>query len=86
MTRQLVLIHGRSQEHKDAKALKAEWLDALGEGLRKNNLTLSARHEALPARSLRSRHSQQDGRAQSHSQPSRHRRLSRRRGRRETHS
>lgn len=38
--RQLVLVHGRAQEHKDAGALKAEWLDALAEGLAKNNLTL----------------------------------------------
>jgi hypothetical protein len=40
MTRQLVLIHGRSQEHRDSVALKAEWLDALAEGLAKSNLTL----------------------------------------------
>ena len=38
--RQLVLIHGRSQEKKDARALKAEWLEALGEGLAKNGLDL----------------------------------------------
>lgn len=38
--RQLVLVHGRAQEHKDAVALKAEWLDALSEGLAKSNLTL----------------------------------------------
>ena len=40
MTRELVFIHGRSQQHKDAVALKKEWLDALGEGLAKSNLTL----------------------------------------------
>lgn len=40
MTRQLVFVHGRSQEHKDAGALKAEWLDALGEGLAKSGLSL----------------------------------------------
>ena len=40
MTRQLVLIHGRAQEHKDSVALKAEWLDALSEGLAKSNLKL----------------------------------------------
>jgi hypothetical protein len=40
MTKQLVLIHGRSQEHKDSKALKVEWLDALAEGLAKSNLKL----------------------------------------------
>lgn len=40
MTKQLVLVHGRSQEHKDSKALKVEWLDALAEGLAKSNLQL----------------------------------------------
>jgi hypothetical protein len=40
MTRQLVFVHGRSQEHKDSVALKAEWLDALGEGLAKSGLSL----------------------------------------------
>src|SRR6185295_15201571 len=40
MNRQLVLVHGRSQEHKDSIALKAEWLDALAEGLAKSDLTL----------------------------------------------
>jgi len=38
--RQLVLVHGRAQEHKDAVALKAEWIDALKEGLLKSNLNL----------------------------------------------
>ena len=40
MNRELVLVHGRAQEHKDAVALKAEWLDALREGLTKSGLTL----------------------------------------------
>lgn len=40
MTRQLVFVHGRAQEHKNATALKAEWLDALGEGLGKSGLKL----------------------------------------------
>jgi hypothetical protein len=40
MTRQLVFVHGRSQEHKDSVALKKEWLDALDEGLKKSGLTL----------------------------------------------
>lgn len=40
MSRQLVFVHGRAQEHKDAAALKAEWLDALGEGLEKSGLKL----------------------------------------------
>lgn len=40
MTRQLVFVHGRAQEHKDSLALKAEWLEALDEGLAKNGLRL----------------------------------------------
>lgn len=40
MSRELVLVHGRAQEQKDSIALKAEWLDALGEGLAKSGLTL----------------------------------------------
>jgi hypothetical protein len=40
MTRELVLVHGRSQELKDPVALKAEWLDALRAGLAKNGLEL----------------------------------------------
>lgn len=40
MTRQLVFVHGRAQEHKDAVALKSEWLDALREGLAKSGLSL----------------------------------------------
>jgi hypothetical protein len=40
MSRQLVLVHGRAQQHKDAAALKAEWLDALEEGLAASGLTL----------------------------------------------
>jgi hypothetical protein len=40
MTRQLVLVHGRAQEQKDSIALKAEWLEALEEGLAKSNLKL----------------------------------------------
>jgi len=38
--RQLVFIHGRAQEHKNADTLKAEWIDALREGLAKSALTL----------------------------------------------
>ena len=38
--RQLIFVHGRAQEHKDATALKTEWLEALDEGLGKNNLSL----------------------------------------------
>lgn len=40
MTRQLVLVHGRSQQGKDAAQLKGEWLHALDEGMAKNGLTL----------------------------------------------
>ena len=40
MTTRLVLIHGRAQQHKDAAALKAEWVTAWEEGLRKNDLEL----------------------------------------------
>ena len=40
MSRQLVFVHGRAQEHKDSVALKAEWIEALTEGLAKSNLTL----------------------------------------------
>lgn len=35
-----MLIHGRSQEHKDSRALKAEWLDTLEAGLAKGGLKL----------------------------------------------
>jgi hypothetical protein len=38
--RELVLVHGRAQEHKDAAALKEEWLAALAEGLAKSGLKL----------------------------------------------
>jgi hypothetical protein len=40
MTGQLVFVHGRSQEHKDAVALKGAWIAALREGLAKNRLDL----------------------------------------------
>src|SRR6516162_2491939 len=40
MTTQLVFVHGRSQEHKDAVALKGEWISALREGLAKSALDL----------------------------------------------
>jgi len=38
--RQLVFIHGRAQEFKDASALKAEWIGAWEKGLAKSGLTL----------------------------------------------
>lgn len=40
MSRELVLVHGRAQEKKDSIALKAEWIEALNEGLAKSNLSL----------------------------------------------
>jgi hypothetical protein len=40
MSAQLVLVHGRSQQHKDAAALKGEWLAALRKGLAKAHLEL----------------------------------------------
>lgn len=40
MSRQLVFVHGRSQQKKDASTLKAEWVEALQDGLAKNGLTL----------------------------------------------
>jgi hypothetical protein len=40
MKRQLVLVHGRSQENKDAQALKDEWIVSLRKGLAKSGKTL----------------------------------------------
>jgi hypothetical protein len=40
MTRQLVFLHGRSQQMKDSVALKAEWVKAFKRGLAKNGLAL----------------------------------------------
>jgi hypothetical protein len=40
MTRQLVFVHGRSQEHKDAGQLKAQWVASWSDGLRKNGLDM----------------------------------------------
>ncbi len=40
MTHQLVFVHGRSQEHKDAVELKAEWISTWAEGLQKNGLQI----------------------------------------------
>lgn len=40
MTRQLIFVHGRGQEQKNAGQLKADWISALQEGLAKSNLTL----------------------------------------------
>ena len=40
MSRQLVLVHGRSQQDKEPGALKAEWLEALDAGLARSGLSL----------------------------------------------
>ncbi|MDN5853784.1 MAG: alpha/beta hydrolase [Actinomycetia bacterium] len=40
MTRELVLVHGRAQQDKDADELKAQWLTALRAGLAKSGLEL----------------------------------------------
>ena len=45
---QLVFVHGRSQENKQASDLKAEWLRALDAGLAKSNLSLP-----IPKRQVR---------------------------------
>jgi hypothetical protein len=45
MSKQLVLVHGRSQEHRDPATLKREWLDALRAGLAKSQLTLPIAEE-----------------------------------------
>ena len=43
----LVFVHGRAQEHKDAVALKREWLGAFREGLAKNRLNLPIPENAV---------------------------------------
>jgi len=40
MKRQLIFVHGRSQENKDSKGLKQEWISSLGKGLAKSGKTL----------------------------------------------
>lgn len=42
---QLVFVHGRGQQKKDALKIKKEWLEALDAGLRKSNLTLPVSEE-----------------------------------------
>jgi hypothetical protein len=39
IVRQLILIHGRAQENKDAAGIKKEWIAAWEKGLNKSNLT-----------------------------------------------
>ena len=43
----IVFIHGRAQEHKDSIALKAEWLEALRNGLAKSHLELPLAEDRL---------------------------------------
>lgn len=45
MTRELVFVHGRGQDGKDPGTLKAEWIEALEEGLAKSGLTLPIRED-----------------------------------------
>ena len=45
--RELVFIHGRSQQHKDAAALKGEWISSLVDGLKKSNLSLPIAESAI---------------------------------------
>ena len=40
--RQLVLVHGRSQQGKDSAGLKGEWLAALRTGLAASGLTTTS--------------------------------------------
>lgn len=47
MTRQLVFVHGRSQQKKDSVALKREWIDAWKAGLAKSGLDLPIAEEAI---------------------------------------
>jgi hypothetical protein len=45
--RELVFIHGRSQQHKDAAALKSEWISSLVDGLKKSSLSLPIAESAI---------------------------------------
>ena len=45
--KQLVFIHGRSQQEKDSKQLKAEWIEAWKKGLAKNGLTMPITEEQV---------------------------------------
>lgn len=47
MTRQLVFVHGRSQQHKDAAALKKEWIASWAAGLARSGLTLPISEEQI---------------------------------------
>lgn len=45
--KQLVFVHGRAQEHKDAVALKSEWIQAFRDGLEKSGLPLPIPDDAI---------------------------------------
>jgi hypothetical protein len=47
VTRQLVFVHGRSQQYKDAGDLKHQWIDSLQEGLDKSGLELPLAEEDI---------------------------------------
>src|ERR1700733_7640881 len=47
MKTQLIFIHGRSQEFKNAQELKDGWVSALSNGLEKQQLTLSLSPEDI---------------------------------------
>jgi hypothetical protein len=47
MTRQLLFVHGRAQEHKDPAALKTEWIGSWIKGLEKNGLTMPITESAI---------------------------------------
>ena len=47
MKRQLVLVHGRSQEHQDPMGIKAEWIGAWKQGLAKSGLDLPIGEEEI---------------------------------------
>ena len=45
--KQLVFVHGRSQEHKEAVALKSEWIQAFRQGLAKSGLQMPISEDAI---------------------------------------
>ena len=45
--KQMVFVHGRAQEHKDALALKKEWIEAFRRGLAKSGLQLPISEDAI---------------------------------------
>ena len=45
--KQLVFVHGRAREHKDAGALKGEWIETFRRGLAKSGLQLPVSEDAI---------------------------------------